>query len=276
MFYEPEKFLKVKSINSIYIRDYGEEHYFKGERHDFWEMVYVESGKLTVAEDENVYELSTGQAIFHAPMEFHRFWAKKTEPPTVFKIISFCLETNIEHNLSDGVFSLNGSLAEKFENAYAQIDNSFDHIEAISKKLNNNPIEEIIAIKMLELFLLSVIFESSPEYQKDATLSARRYSEIINFMNANICENILLEDISKGTHVSASYIKKLFKIYAGCGVMHYFTRLKIIHSLKLIKQGMSVKEISEKLSFSSPNYFSSVFKREMGILPTYYRQRKNV
>lgn len=168
---------------------------------------------------------------------------------------------------------MNRSLAEKLENAYAQIDNSFEHIEAISKKLNNSPIEEIIAIKMLELFLLSVIFESLPEYKKDATLSARRYSEIINFMNANICENILLEDISKGTHISSSYIKKLFKNYAGCGVMHYFTRLKIIHSLNFIKQGMPINEISEKLSFSSPNYFSSVFKREMGILPSHYIQR---
>jgi AraC family transcriptional regulator len=54
--------------------------------------------------------------------------------------------------------------------------------------------------------------------------------------------------------------------------MHYFTRLKIIHSLKLIAKGMSIKDISEKLSFSSPNYYTAVFKREMGILPTKYRQ----
>ena len=274
MFYIPEKYFKIKSINSIFTRNYGKDFYFKGESHDFWEMIYVEKGTLTVAEDENIYELSSGQAIFHAPMEFHRFWAKKTKPATVFKIISFDLETSIEHNLADGVFSIKGRLKELFENAYMQADNSFKHDVFVSKKEQNNPVNEVLSIKMLEIFLLSVISDSSPEYAKDVTLPAQRYGEVISFMNEHICENMLLEDISLGTHISASYIKKLFKIYAGCGVMHYFTRLKIIYSLKLISHGMSVKEISEKMSFSNPNYFTAVFKREMGILPTQYRKNK--
>lgn len=276
MFYLPDKYFKIKTINSLYKRDYGEEHYFAGERHNFWEMVYVEEGTLTVAEDENIYELSSGQVIFHAPMEFHRFWAKKTKPSTVFKIISFDIETNIEHNLADGVFSIKGRLKDLFQNAYMQVDNSFEHDEFVSKKKQNNPVDEMLAIKMLEIFLLSVILESSPEYKKDVTVSAQRYGEVISFMNEHICENLLLDDMASGTHMSASYLKKLFKVYAGCGVVHYFTRLKIIHSLKLISQGMSVKEISEKLSFSSPNYFTAVFKREMGILPSQFRQNVKI
>ena len=43
----------------------------------------------------------------------------------------------------------------------------------------------------------------------------------------------------------------------------------------LIKKGESIKEISEQLSFSSPNYFTAVFKKEMGILPTKYRNKKS-
>lgn len=272
MYYIPENYFKIKSINSIYTRNYGKDFYFKGESHGFWEMVYVEKGTLTVAEDENIYELSSGQAIFHAPMEFHRFWAKKTQPATVFKIISFDLDTNMEHNLSKGVFSVTGRLAEMFEDLYIQIENSFEHSIFVSKKENNSPVDEILAFKMLETFLMSVISESSPQYIKDVSLPAQRYACVINFMNDNICENLLLDDIAQGTHLSTSYIKKIFKIYAGYGVMHYFTRLKIIHSLKLISKGMSIKEISEKMSFSSPNYYTSVFKREMGILPTRYRQ----
>jgi len=272
MFYIPENYFKIKSINSIYTRNYGKDFYFKGESHNFWEMVYVEKGTLTIAEDENIYELSSGQAIFHAPMEFHRFWAKKTQPATVFKIISFDLETNIEHNLSKGVFSVTGRLSEMFEDLYIQIESSFEHSVFVEKKENNSSVDEMLAFKILETFLLSVISESSPEYIRDVSLPAQRYTCVINFMNDNICENLLLDDIAEGTHLSTSYIKKIFKIYAGYGVMHYFTRLKIIHSLKLIAKGMSIKDISEKLSFSSPNYYTAVFKREMGILPTKYRQ----
>ena len=266
----PTDKFNIVSINSFFQRSYKVDREFSGEVHDFWEMVYIDSGKLTVSEDEKVYELTKGQAIFHAPMEFHKFFARKSEP-TDFKVISFSLDTNLNHILSKGVFTLSQELARMFENTFAQISSGYDITGGVIKDRGNNPLEEMLAVKMLETFLLSLLSEGSPDKTQHLSVTAHRYKEVIKYMNINVFENLSLEDISKATHLSKSYLKKLFKTYAGCGIMHYFTKMKITQSIYFLKQGNSIKEISEMLSFSSPNYFTSVFKKEMGMLPTKYR-----
>lgn len=40
----------------------------------------------------------------------------------------------------------------------------------------------------------------------------------------------------------------------------------------LINSGLSMREISEALGYSSPNYFSDAFKRQCGITPTEYKR----
>lgn len=271
--HKPTEKFNIVSINSFFQRNYKEDKEFTGEMHDFWEMVYIDKGKLTVSEDEKVYELSKGQAIFHAPMEFHKFFAKKSEP-TDFKIISFSLDTSFNHTLSKGVFTLNQSLILMLENTFTQISSGYDLTGGIIKERGNNPLEEMLAVKMLETFLLSLLSEGSPDKTQHLSVTAHRYKEVIKFMNVNVFWDLSLKDIAEGTHLSESYLKKLFKTYAGCGIMRYFTKMKINQSIYYLKQGESIKEISEKLSFSSPNYFSAVFKREMGMLPTKYRTTK--
>lgn len=273
LMYVPNHKFTIKSINSLFLRDYKEDNFFAGERHDFWEMVYVEKGTLTVSEDEKIYDLSAGQVIFHAPMEFHKFWAKKTSPSR-FRIISFNLETTIKHNLSKGVFTLNGDLEKQLVDTYEQIFRGYDGTGDIKKKDESDPVEETLAIKKLETFLLSLLSEEAPDKTQQLSLTARRYKEIVNFMNTKLYENLSMDDIANEFHLSTSYLKKLFRTYAGCGVMHYFTKMKITQSLYHLKKGESIKEISEILSFSSPNYFTAVFKKEMGILPTKYRTKK--
>lgn len=69
--------------------------------------------------------------------------------------------------------------------------------------------------------------------------------------------------------------------------MHNFSKLmhttpvKYINSIKLLnaksllaESGMTVSEISDILGFSSPLYFSDLFKREFGVRPTEYRKTK--
>ena len=57
------------------------------------------------------------------------------------------------------------------------------------------------------------------------------------------------------------------------GVIKYFTGLKINLAAKMLEQGTSIVEISKALSFDNQNYFSTVFKREMGVSPSAYREK---
>ena len=264
---------RILSVNSVFTRDYDKDVFFAGERHDFWELIYVERGKLTVAEDDTIYELSEGQIIFHAPMEFHRFWSKKTENPK-FRIISFSLDVNFQNDLSNGVFTLSPNLQNQFVDTFTHVQNNYRAPYGVSDDENGSLIEKALAIKKLECFLLSVLSDIRPTENLDYSLSAKRYRDVVRFMENGVFKSLSLEEIAEKNNMSQSYLKKLFMTYAGCGVMHYFTRLKIVTSLPYLRRGDAIGEISEMLSFSSPNYFSSVFKKEMGMLPTEYRNRE--
>jgi AraC-like DNA-binding protein len=51
--------------------------------------------------------------------------------------------------------------------------------------------------------------------------------------------------------MSVSNLKKTFKKYSDEGVISYFNKMKIRKSIDLLKQDLSIGEISEMLSFSS-------------------------
>ena len=71
---------------------------------------------------------------------------------------------------------------------------------------------------------------------------------------------------------SKTYLNNIFKKNTGASIMHFYTSLKIKESKKLIRDGLSVSEISNKLYFDSPNYFSKVFKKYTGKTPSEYKR----
>ena len=240
--------------------------FYPGEMHDYWEIVYVEKGKLTVSEDEKIYELSEGQVIFHAPMETHRFWARAEDFPVNLKIFSFSIDTNIAHNLSKGIFTLDIEQKEQFSEL-------FKSIMVLEKENFLSSVEQIRVMKKLEDFFLGIISDNSPDRTINAKAGAKRYNEVVHILKENIHEKLTVDEIASLSHLSVTYIKKLFSMYAGCGVIQYFTRLKMAKAIKYLKEGYSVGEVADMLSFSSLNYFSAVFKKETGVPPGVYKQK---
>ena len=40
----------------------------------------------------------------------------------------------------------------------------------------------------------------------------------------------------------------------------------------MLQEGQGVTTVAEKLNFSSPNYFTSFFKKHLGVTPSRYRK----
>lgn len=263
----------LTSIFSAFLRDAHEDYYFEGEMHDFWEMVYAIEGSVTVSEDERVYEISEGQAVFHRPAEFHRLLCKKGQKGKLI-IISFNYEGNLIDELGKGVFSLNLYLRHMLSEAFENITSTFDcnGIPVVSS--GSTELDENICLLKFELLLLSIASEISPDKKQEYTVGAHHYKKILNVMKSHIDENLTVEDIAALCFLSTSNLKKTFHKFAGCGVMQHFNRLRIMRAGELLKNGYSVAQVSDKMSFSSPGYFSNVFKRETGVCPTQYRANK--
>ena len=271
--YNPERDFRIISVNSAFIRDAHEYFYYDGEIHDFWEMIYAKNGSITISEDDKIYEISEGQAVFHKPMEFHRLKCKKGQKAELI-IISFSAEGDLIDPLGNGVFELNLYLQQMLFETLKQIRSSFNCSEIPLKSSGKNSVEENLSISKLETLLLSILSEISPSKKQAYSVGAHNYKKIIDVMNQHLDENLSVDDIASLCCLSPSNLKKTFKTYAGCGVIEHFNRLRVIRATEYLRQGMSATDISRKMQFSSPGYFSNVFKRETGLSPLQYRAEK--
>lgn len=272
--YEPNIDISIRSINTMYRRCLSPYETFKGENHDFWELVYIESGELIVAEDERVYEMTAGQIIFHKPMEFHRFWCPRAKATNVI-IISFDGKDGLIQPLGDGVFDLDTDLKNELITLAEFIKDTFTVTDTgIGEHKERSKVREALCVLGLQTFLLHVLEYAGNRQEQSYNTTAMYYRKIITTMNEHINENLSVEEIANLCCLGVSNLKKIFAMYAGCGVMYYFNNLKIIKAKELLRQGLNVGEVSERLAYSSPNYFSLVFKKYVGKLPTEYRRNE--
>lgn len=68
-----KKEINIESIVTIHYFEYMKNFVFQGESHDFWELLYVDKGEVSVRAENEWLTLHAGDIIFHRPNEFHAF-----------------------------------------------------------------------------------------------------------------------------------------------------------------------------------------------------------
>ena len=66
-----KKHIEISKLFTVHYFEYSSDFNFAGERHNFWEFVCVDKGKVFISADGVEYELNQGEVIFHKPNEWH-------------------------------------------------------------------------------------------------------------------------------------------------------------------------------------------------------------
>jgi len=244
----------------VFDRRFSEKFNFDGEKHDFWEIVYVVDGKVEVTENEKVYILSERDIIFHAPDEFHRLRSVENTCPRVTNV-SFRISGELPEYLSNGVLHLSSVLHEEYTEIVSMLQKCVEVTSGFFE-----------ASLRLPSFFMRLIHESHTKNSLSTSNGAQVYRTLVKMMHNEVYSNLSLEDFSEKSYVSVSYIKKLFNHYVGISPKSYYNSLRLIEAQKLLLSGVSASDVVEKMNFSSAGYFTIFFKNQTGYTPTQYRK----
>ncbi|SDE19122.1 AraC-type DNA-binding protein [Paenibacillus sp. UNCCL117] len=97
------------------------------------------------------------------------------------------------------------------------------------------------------------------------------------YMHANYSERIKLETLSALAGLTPTSYSRSFKKIRGVSPMEYLNVIRINHSKRLLDgEHVSVKSASQSVGFGNEFYFSRMFKREVGLSPYMYMQRRQL
>lgn len=135
-------------------------------------------------------------------------------------------------------------------------------------------IESAISTKQIENLNLEMIRKYCIMVRNQ---SLRNHSPIIrkavDYVNLNLSSPLGLKDMAELFNVNSSYLSTLFKKEMGITLTDYVNKQRIDAALKLLNTGdMQVQDIAYFVGISDVNYFSKLFKKQVGNTPSGYRK----
>lgn len=98
--------------------------------------------------------------------------------------------------------------------------------------------------------------------------------QVLTYCFAHYKENISVDDVAKGLHLSKSSVSHIFSNNLSINFCDYMNSLRLSDAVKLLKnKEFSITEISFMSGFSTIRTFNRAFKRKYGITPTEYRNK---
>ncbi|EPR13137.1 response regulator [Ruminiclostridium papyrosolvens] len=155
----------------------------------------------------------------------------------------------------------------------------YDIFEIMGEDFNLHfDVKEINNLVQLEEWLLSFFLKVN-EYinQKRSNRNEKLLSKVKDYVDRNYSENITLTSISKDFGISSGYLSVLFNDHIGQNFIDYLTNLRIQSAKNLLKStDLKIYEIADRVGYRDAYYFSTAFKKIVGINPTDYREKLNI
>ncbi len=98
---------------------------------------------------------------------------------------------------------------------------------------------------------------------------------IKKYIDENLGNDINRDAAAAFACMAPTYFSKYFKKKTGMSYQEYVQLARMQEAERLLRKGMQIKLISERVGYQDRNYFTKLFKKHTGYSPMDYRQRMN-
>ena len=97
-------------------------------------------------------------------------------------------------------------------------------------------------------------------------------SRITEYIELNLSEELNSTVLCRKFFLSRTKLYQIAMQSYGMSIARYVTFKRIEKAKALLKENLSILEVAQKTGFADPNYFSKVFKKEVGVSPSEYKK----
>lgn len=269
--------MTVTGVYSVHYIEMSKAEAFTGERHDYWEVLYVDRNDLRVTLDEETFDATAGDLIMIAPGQFHAFACDKPHTANVMLVAFECK--------SPRMAILKGMRCSRFSDTIMRY--VLQHCKLIFERILSDPYEHtmvrrqdvwpgedtFLSIALTEMLNTVWRHKDAPPRKTASVIGGKAMAqEITEYMRAHLDTKLTIKHIEDEFHISKSYIQRIFARYQHKGAMHYFTELKMERARELLRaRDMNVTKIAEALGYDNIYHFCNQFKKYVRMSPLEYR-----
>lgn len=119
--------------------------------------------------------------------------------------------------------------------------------------------------------LLAMLSEGKLTQPKEQTLP-KSVQQVLDYIHSNFVEIHCVDDIVTMTHVSGPTLSRWFRKHLQLSPYKYVEALKLSFAQKLLLEGCSVTEASERAGFPDCSRFIAIFKSKFGTTPLKFKK----
>lgn len=269
--------VNVSRIANIHYFEFTREYQTSKDKHPFRELVYVDTGMISIESENFSGILTENMMIIHKAEETHSLKCINDTAPNVIIIGFECDATELDA-FSSSPITLDTSqqriLTEVIKEGRTVFKGPYDipNLKDMKKRMTYPfGADQMIKLK-LEMLLIDLVRSgTSTIIDNDNENLDLKMLEICDYLKKNFREKITLGELCFIFGTNKTTLCSMFKRNYGDTVIGYINTLKIKEAKKLMREGnYNLSQISSMLRFSSIHYFSRMFKMKEKISPSEY------
>ena len=274
-----EAVIEIAAVYTFFHFHFASGYVFRGERHPFWEMVYVKSGQVDIGADDDVHMLGGGDVIFHRPDEFHSIWANYAHAPELI-VVSFACDSPAMRAFERRRLRVTPGQQALLQMLLGEAERTFStSLEEGEKCLNSGHTGGGYSLRLLlTQFLMDVLQSGNADppvrrrcLQEPDEATAAVIDDLMDYMKHHIRGELCFEDLCRRVGMSSTAVKQLFRRYFDASPMACYEMIRMGAARRMLREnGGDVAAVAFALGFSSPSYFSTRFRHVSGMSPREY------